>query len=73
MSSEPGVYFVGLPWLTRRGSAFIWGVWHDAKHIGDHIVKQRTYLAYRDASQRQAEPEPTSVSPVHATSLMGVR
>ncbi|MNF57547.1 putative oxidoreductase CzcO [compost metagenome] len=73
VSSEPGVYFVGLPWLTRRGSAFIWGVWHDAKHIGDHIVKQRTYLAYRDASQRQAEPEPTSVSPVHTASLMGVR
>jgi putative flavoprotein involved in K+ transport len=57
VSSEPGVYFVGLPWLSRRGSAFIWGVWHDAKHIADHIVKQRTYLAYRDASQRQAEAE----------------
>ncbi|NBA97991.1 NAD(P)/FAD-dependent oxidoreductase [Pseudomonas sp. R5(2019)] len=54
VSSEPGVYFVGLPWLSRRGSAFIWGVWHDAKLISDHIAKQRKYLAYRDASQRQA-------------------
>lgn len=52
ISAEPGVYFVGLPWLARRGSTFIWGVWHDAKHIADHISTQRKYLAYRDASQR---------------------
>ncbi|MCY1526579.1 flavin-dependent oxidoreductase [compost metagenome] len=55
VSSEPGVYFLGLPWLSRRGSTFIWGVWHDAKHIADHIATQRKYLAYRDASQRRAE------------------
>ncbi|GAA0461948.1 NAD(P)/FAD-dependent oxidoreductase [Paractinoplanes deccanensis] len=46
VSSEPGVYFLGLPWLSRRGSSFIWGVWHDARHIADHIVTQRGYLAY---------------------------
>ncbi|MOA38285.1 putative oxidoreductase CzcO [compost metagenome] len=55
VSREPGVYFVGLPWLSRRGSSFIWGVWHDAKHVADHIATQRKYLAYRDASQRQEE------------------
>ncbi|MGO2452182.1 flavin-containing monooxygenase [Pseudomonas taetrolens] len=60
VSSEPGIYFVGLPWLSRRGSAFIWGVWHDAKHIADHIVKQRSYLAYRDFAQRQAEDGKTA-------------
>jgi len=54
VSSEPGVYFVGLPWLSRRGSAFIWGVWHDAKHVADHIDKQRKYFAYQDAAQRKA-------------------
>lgn len=54
VSSEPGVYFLGLPWLSRRGSTFIWGVWHDAKHIADHIATQRKYLAYRDAAQRNA-------------------
>lgn len=52
VSSEPGVYFVGLPWLSRRGSSFIWGVWHDAKHIADHIATQRKYSDYRDASER---------------------
>ena len=45
VSSEPGVYFLGLPWLSRRGSSFIWGVWHDAKHLADHITTQRGYLA----------------------------
>ena len=54
VSREPGIYFVGLPWLSRRGSAFIWGVWHDARHIAEHIVKQRTYFDYRDAAQREA-------------------
>ena len=49
VSSEPGVYFLGLPWLSRRGSSFIWGVWHDAKHVADHIGTQRSYLAYDDA------------------------
>ena len=46
VSSEPGVYFLGLPWLSRRGSSFIWGVWHDAKFVADHIATQRAYLAY---------------------------
>ncbi|MFN7149140.1 MAG: FAD-dependent oxidoreductase, partial [Microthrixaceae bacterium] len=46
VSTEPGIYFVGLPWLSRRGSSFIWGVWHDAKHIAGHITTQRSYLAY---------------------------
>ena len=55
VSKEPGVYFLGLPWLSRRGSSFIWGVWHDAKHIADHIFTQRKYLEYRDASQREAD------------------
>ncbi|WP_116103624.1 flavin-containing monooxygenase [Amycolatopsis thermalba] len=44
VSTEPGVYFLGLPWLARRGSSFIWGVWHDAKFVADHITTQRGYL-----------------------------
>lgn len=46
VSAEPGVYFLGLPWQSRRGSSFIWGVWHDAKYLADHIQMQRGYLAY---------------------------
>ena len=46
VSAEPGVYFLGLPWQSRRASSFIWGVWHDAKFLADHIATQRKYLAY---------------------------
>ncbi|HCS45502.1 MAG TPA: FAD-dependent oxidoreductase, partial [Pseudomonas sp.] len=49
VSAESGIYFLGLPWQSRRGSSFIWGVWHDAKYVADHIATQRQYLAYRDA------------------------
>jgi len=41
VSKIPGLYFLGLPWLSRRASPFIWGVWHDAAYLADHIVNQR--------------------------------
>jgi putative flavoprotein involved in K+ transport len=47
VTAERGIYFLGLPWLSRRGSTFIWGVWHDAKYLADHIATQRGYMAYR--------------------------
>jgi putative flavoprotein involved in K+ transport len=50
ISAEPGVYFLGLPWQSRRGSSFIWGVWHDAKFVADHISTQRKYLAYNTSA-----------------------
>lgn len=65
VSSEPGVYFLGLPWQSRRGSSFIWGVWHDAKYVADHIAIQRSYLDYHDAAQREAEVAPL----VHKTTV----
>jgi putative flavoprotein involved in K+ transport len=57
VSAEPGIYFLGLPWLSRRGSSFIWGVWHDAKYLADQIAIQRGYLAYKtsDLQDRVAE------------------
>ncbi|HEY9308765.1 MAG TPA: NAD(P)/FAD-dependent oxidoreductase [Microbacterium sp.] len=54
VSTEPGIYFLGLPWQSRRGSSFIWGVWHDAKYLADQIEIQRRYLAYSDPD---ASPE----------------
>ena len=32
----------------NRASSFIYGVWHDAKYIADHIVQQRGYLSFDD-------------------------
>jgi putative flavoprotein involved in K+ transport len=55
VSSEPGVYFLGLPWQSRRGSSFIWGVWHDAKYLADIISIQRQYLAYDDSPESESD------------------
>ncbi|PPJ45592.1 FAD-dependent oxidoreductase [Rhizobium sp. KAs_5_22] len=38
VSKVPGFYFLGLAWLSRRASPFIWGVWHDAKYIAEQIA-----------------------------------
>lgn len=62
VSSEQGVYFVGLPWLSRRGSAFIWGVWHDAKHVADQIATQRKYRAYDESRTAARIPAPLRVN-----------
>ncbi len=60
-STEPGVYFLGLPWLSRRGSSFIWGVWHDARYVADSIATQHSYLEYHSQSAtRGAQDEQKS-------------
>lgn len=43
VSKVPGLYFLGLPWLSRRASSFIWGVWHDAGHLAEDIAGQRRH------------------------------
>jgi putative flavoprotein involved in K+ transport len=37
VSRLPGLYFLGLSWLSRRASPFIWGVWHDAEYLAREI------------------------------------
>ncbi|GAB6856425.1 flavin-containing monooxygenase [Microbacterium xylanilyticum] len=69
VSREPGVYFLGLPWQSRRGSSFIWGVWHDAKYIADQIDTQLGYLAYdaQHPTSRGAAADDRPTSPFAAT------
>ncbi|MCA0962149.1 flavin-containing monooxygenase [Salipiger bermudensis] len=56
VSEEPGIYFLGLPWQSRRGSSFIWGVWHDARHVADQIAIQASYTVYDEAARDGARP-----------------
>jgi putative flavoprotein involved in K+ transport len=51
VSNASGIYFLGQPWLSRRGSAFIWGVWHDAKFLADQIQIQKSYKSYAGSAQ----------------------
>jgi len=41
VAAVPGLYFLGLPWLSMRGSSFIWGVWEDAARLAGDIAARR--------------------------------
>ena len=51
VSNANGIYFLGQPWLSRRGSAFIWGVWHDAKFLADQVQIQQSYKGYAGSAR----------------------
>jgi putative flavoprotein involved in K+ transport len=34
----PGLYVLGLPFLSGRASSFIFGVEQDAAHLAEHIT-----------------------------------
>lgn len=55
VGAAQGIYFVGLPWLSSRASAFIYGVWHDAKHVAGVIGKQMRYAQYQRSTQKVAD------------------
>lgn len=43
VSKEPGIYFLGLPFQSRRRSSFLFGVWYDAKYVADYIAMMQMY------------------------------
>jgi putative flavoprotein involved in K+ transport len=60
VSKVPGLYFLGLAWLSRRASPFIWGVWHDAEYLAEHIAQDgQDVLSNRNS--RQPDPLRTSL------------
>jgi putative flavoprotein involved in K+ transport len=40
VSPVPGVYFLGLPWLSQLNSSFLSGVGDDAVRIAEHISQR---------------------------------
>ena len=63
VSAENGIYFIGLPNLSNRASSFIYGCWHDAKHIAGHIASQRSYDAYERVSRAPDASPDLSLAP----------
>ncbi|WP_431275956.1 NAD(P)-binding domain-containing protein [Variovorax ureilyticus] len=41
VTAEAGLYFLGLPWLHKWKSAFLFGADEDAAHLAQHIVPRR--------------------------------
>lgn len=44
VSVVEGLYFIGLPWLSMRGSSFIWGAYKDAARLAA-VIARRAGLA----------------------------
>jgi putative flavoprotein involved in K+ transport len=41
ITDVPGLYFIGLQWLSRMNSSFLSGVGQDAAHLARHIAERR--------------------------------
>lgn len=72
-TNEPGIYFLGLPWLTRRASSFIYGVSEDAGHVTDLIKTQRYYDTYQGCAERIFWEEDVVGAPSRKSSSTSMR
>jgi putative flavoprotein involved in K+ transport len=45
ITTEAGLYFLGLPWLHKWKSAFLFGADEDAAYVAGHI---RSRAAFRE-------------------------
>lgn len=43
VSCVSGLYFLGLPFLSRLGSAFIFGVWDDARRLAGYVAQGESH------------------------------
>lgn len=50
VTAIPGMYTLGAPWLTHRGSGILYGVAADASSIARHVA---AYLGHASHAQRQ--------------------
>ena len=48
--------FPGTALAIAAGVPFIWGVWHDAEYLADHIATQRGYLVHETNYPRKELP-----------------
>jgi len=47
ITDVPGLYFLGLSWLSRRASSFIFGVERDAAYLADRIAASHEQVSGR--------------------------
>jgi len=60
VTTSPGLYFLGLPWMHTRGSALLGWVKHDAAHIAEHIASLAQHS--RADGERHAHAVPVAAS-----------
>jgi putative flavoprotein involved in K+ transport len=65
VAAIPGLYFLGLSWLSRRASAFIWGVWHDAEYLAGQVAARSRGMTAARAPDAQSD-QPAMAAPSHS-------
>jgi putative flavoprotein involved in K+ transport len=50
VTEAPGLYFLGLPWQSTRGSALLGWVRHDAEHVAAEIAERAAAVPARAAA-----------------------
>ena len=53
ISTLPGLYFLGLPWLYTWGSGRFCGVGRDAEHLAEHIQRARMAIGRSNELTKQ--------------------
>ncbi|HEX5039628.1 MAG TPA: NAD(P)/FAD-dependent oxidoreductase [Candidatus Limnocylindria bacterium] len=54
VTDVPGLYFIGLPFMYRGGSALLGGVGRDAAYLADQMARQATAVLASGSQQRAA-------------------
>ena len=53
VSSTPGLYFLGLPFLSRFASSFLFGVGADAERLAEHIHRRTMDAPWQSVAEGQ--------------------
>jgi putative flavoprotein involved in K+ transport len=74
VTTVPGVYFVGLPWLHKAKSGLLSGLEEDAAHIATTIVERRKVAAglVRRSSGSNRQPSSKAKAPLLTRGTTGI-
>jgi putative flavoprotein involved in K+ transport len=65
ITDVPGLYFLGLPWLSKMNSSFLAGVGDDAARLAEHIAARDGARALAQACRggpgRRPQPDQHAV------------
>jgi putative flavoprotein involved in K+ transport len=62
ITTSPGLFVAGFPWLSSRGSGILYGVAADAARIAQHIAATAHGRA-APAARRHADIQPVGAQP----------
>ncbi|MBS3785001.1 MAG: NAD(P)-binding domain-containing protein [Anaerolineae bacterium] len=71
VTSQAGLYFLGLPWLHTIKSGLLWGVGEDAAHVAEHIARDARRTDLLSCGHVRAGTAPNALPRERACPLPG--